>query len=69
VSWEFDGRVGVIRFNKGKRPGMAFMRDKERGLIAFHTLPLGTSLDHFADEPPRAEQFIVSVDEFIPTRG
>ena len=69
MSWEFDGRIGDIRFNKVRRSGMAFMRDKARGLIAFHTLPLGTTLDPLADEPPRAEQYIVSVDEFIPTKG
>jgi hypothetical protein len=67
VSWEFDGRLGDVRFNKVRRSGMAFMRDAERGLVAFHTLPLGISPDLSADEPPRSEQYIVSADEFIST--
>jgi len=66
MAWELDGRIGTVRINGITRHGVAWMRENERGQLAFHALPLRFTFEPAAKLPPKAERHIVSQDDFRP---
>jgi len=63
--WEIDGRTGTAAIGDERLPGFAFMRDRERRLIAFHAF-LRERLDPSSSGPPPIDQFTIEEDAFQP---
>ena len=64
MAWELDGRVGLATIAGREREGMSWMRDRQKGLVAFHALPRRLSIDPSATEPPAPEQHVIPESEF-----
>ena len=64
MAWELDGRVGLATIAGREREGISWMRDRQKGLVAFHALPPRSSFDQNGAEPPASEQLVIPESEF-----
>ena len=64
MAWELDGRVGLATIAGREREGVSWMRDRQKGLVAFRALPARSSFDPNDAEPPTSEQHVIPESEF-----
>ena len=64
MAWELDGRVGLATIAGHEREGVCWMRDRQKGLVAFHALPPRSSFDPTSSKPPVSEQNVIPESEF-----
>jgi hypothetical protein len=61
MSWETDGRRGKVKFDGTEMAGVALMRDRSKGVVAFHALG-----DEAVARPGMPGQFVITEDDFQP---